>query len=106
MRSLVPLKSCEPFAQDDKMSSDGSTHATRYEKPATVMLNICACVCDAPEIEAALRQFFIENERVFPLYVQRLVTSSLAKSVFVSSKIWMGEWRYNVNNCKKKLSWF
>ena len=65
------------------MPPDGSTRAIRYEQPATVMLITCACVCDALEIEAALPEFFIGNERVFPLYVQRLVTPSLAKSVFL-----------------------
>ena len=65
------------------MPPDGSTRAIRYEQAATVMLITCACVCDALEIEAALPDSFIGNERVFPSYVQRLVTPSLAQSVFL-----------------------
>ena len=42
-----------------------------------------ACLCDVPEIEAVLPHFFIGNESVLPLYVQRSVTPSLAKNVFL-----------------------
>ena len=42
-----------------------------------------ACLCDVPEIEAVLPHFFIGNESVLLLYVQRSVTPSLAKNVFL-----------------------
>jgi len=42
-----------------------------------------ACLCDVPEIQAVLPHFFIGNERVLPVYVQRLVTPALANNVFL-----------------------